>query len=119
MLNRTGVNTTDAVELYMGVLNSETSLDDVLDALSNAKRRKLIWSLSADSSLNDAGRSGIAVDDVDMYHIHLPKLADYQIINWNRSTNTVTKGPNFEMAEEVLGCLEETNKLLAPTEIDV
>jgi hypothetical protein len=78
MLNRTGVNTTDAVELYMGALNSETSLDDILEALSNAKRRKLIWSLSADSSLDDAGRPGITVeDDVEMYHIHLPKLVLY------------------------------------------
>jgi hypothetical protein len=103
----------------MAALNSETSLDDVLGALSNAKRRELIWSLSADSSLTDDGRPGIAVDDVDMYHVHLPKLADYKIINWNRSTSIVTKGPNFETAEEVLECLEETNKLLAPTEIDV
>ncbi|WP_348612718.1 transcriptional regulator [Halobaculum rarum] len=31
-----------------------------------------------------------------MKHVHLPKLEEYGFITWNRDTDEVSKGPNFE-----------------------
>ncbi|WP_436928130.1 DUF7344 domain-containing protein [Halosimplex amylolyticum] len=44
-----------------------------------------------------------AVDDATftemrttLYHVHLPKLAEAGYIAWDRDTNTIRRGPNFD-----------------------
>lgn len=92
--------------------NSQLSVDDVFDALSNVERRKLLDSLIADSPPDNATNSGIEVDaDLAMCHNHLPKLAEYGLINWDREASRVTKGPNFEAAAEILTFLETSDTL--------
>lgn len=104
----------------MDSANAHASLDDVLVALSNAQRRKLLDSLNADSPPTDAENSGTTLDyDIAMHHIHLPILADRRLINWNRETNRVTKGPNFEMAEAILEFLEDSDEVSLPVKIEV
>lgn len=99
----------------MESLNPQLSEDDVLKVLSNAQRRKLLDSLISDSQPNDAVSSGIAVDvDTAMYHNHLTKLADYGLIDWDRETNRVTKGPNFEASAEKLACLANNSGIPSP-----
>lgn len=104
----------------MATHNSQLSLDDVFNALSNTERRKLLDSLIADSPSDDAGSSGIKVDaDLAMYHSHLPRLADYGLINWDKETNWVTKGPNFDAAEKVLDFLSNNDGILPPTKVEI
>ena len=94
--------------------NPKLSVDGVFDALSNAQRRKLLDSLIADSPPDNGAGSGIEIDpDISMYHTHLPKLADYGLINWNRESPRVTKGPDFEAAAEILSFLENRGDVLA------
>lgn len=95
----------------------QISIDDTLSAVSNVQRRKLIESLIADSPPDDAANPGITMNnDSTMRHVHLPKLADCGVINWDRETNRVTKAPNFEAAKAIIEFLENEDGSLPMTE---
>jgi len=94
--------------------------DEVFDALAdNHRRQLLIKSLSsphyvskpsgiareiaqADENLLQrhlsSSRTIAEVDEyaISMHHIHLPKLAEYGFIEWNRDDNLVVQGPRFD-----------------------
>jgi hypothetical protein len=94
--------------------NPKLSVDGVFNALSNAERRKLLDSLIADSPPDDAPNSGIEIyPNISMCHTHLPKLADYGLINWNREACRVTRGPNFEAAAEILSFVQNERRVLS------
>jgi len=96
--------------------STQLSVDDVLAALSNVQRRELLDSLLADSP-PDGATNGVAVDvDVSMHHVHLPKLVDYGLVEYDEETNRVTRGPNFEDAAEVLELLDGSIEVLPPGE---
>lgn len=100
--------------------NAQSSVDEIFNALSNAERRKLLDSLIADSPPDDATTPGIVVDfDIAMHHSHLPKLVDYGLINWDKETNRVTKGPNFEAAEIILELVSNNDGILPPAEVEI
>lgn len=104
----------------MATDNLEGSVDEVFKALSNPERRKLLDSLIADSPPDAA--AGVDIEgavDTAMYHRHLPKLANYRLITWNREAGRVTKGPNFEVAAEILSTLKTESDVLALEEASV
>lgn len=41
---------------------------------------------------------------------HLPKLADHDVIEWNRETNTVTKGSQFDDIEALLRLVQDKDE---------
>ena len=43
---------------------------------------------------------------INMRHTHLPKLEDEGFIEWNRETNTVKQGPQFEEIRRLLELME-------------
>jgi predicted transcriptional regulator len=89
------------------------SMDDVLDSMANEQRRTLLVALlehnpQDDTPLVDAESDAAAVERlVTMQHVHLPKLADYGIIEWDRETHEVTKGPKFDEIRPLLELLAE------------
>jgi len=98
----------------MEIPNPELTVNGVFDALSVLERRKLLDSLIADSPPDTAEGSGIQIDPtLSMYHTHLPKLVNYGLVNWNRESDRVTKGPNFEAASEILSFLKNRSDGLA------
>ncbi|NIC00982.1 hypothetical protein [Halobacterium sp. R2-5] len=103
----------------MMVSGAEISVDDVLAVLSHSNRRELLASLIADSPPDEATFSVIDVDGADsaMHHLHLPKMADYGLIVWEKDADTITKGPNFEMTESVLDSLAEHDADLLADEV--
>lgn len=104
----------------MTISGTELSVDDVLAVLSDAKRRKLLASLIADSPPDGATFTVVEPDvDTEIHHVHLPKLTDYGFIVWDKDSNIITKGPNFEAAEELLGFLAEYDEELPTDEIEV
>jgi len=97
------------------------SFDDALDALADVQRRKLLVALLDHNPQDDAP---VVVDDeededaferlVEMNHVHLPKLAEYGFIEWNREDHEVSKGPNFDEIRPLLDLLEDHEDELPP-----
>ncbi|MFD1513335.1 DUF7344 domain-containing protein [Halomarina rubra] len=56
--------------------------------------------------------SGSGVDDVRLYHVHLPKLEAAGVVEWNRERRTVTRGPAFAAVEPGLDLLAENAEKL-------
>lgn len=106
---------------YAAVKQSEQSLyfDDMMTALANAQRRRLLISLlehnlQADSPVVIAGCDSDADGVVLMRHAHLPKLGDYGFIEWNEESNEVTKGPKFDEIRPLLELLDAHEDELPP-----
>lgn len=84
--------------------------DEILDALDHIQRRKLLRALLVHDPQDDESvvvdANGSADEEftrlVGMRHVHLPKLEDYGFVVWNRDTNEVSKGPNFEEIRPLL-----------------
>jgi len=95
------------------------SFDVVADALAAGERRKLLLALmehnpQVDSSfVDDSDGDGDAYDRlVAMRHVHLPKLAEYGLVDWDEATHEVTRGPAFGGIEPVLTLLDDNEAAL-------
>ena len=98
------------------------SFDDMVDALANIQRRKLLISLLEHNPQDD---SPIVIADSDseataverlvtMQHTHLPKLVDYGFIEWDEETHEVRKGPKFDEIRPLLELLDDHEDELPP-----
>ena len=91
------------------------SFDDMVDALADVQRRKLLVALLEHNPqddtpvvIADSESDADAVERlVTMRHVHLPKLADYGFIEWNEETHEVTKGPKFDEIRPLLELLDD------------
>ncbi|MEF8822259.1 MAG: transcriptional regulator [Halovenus sp.] len=89
------------------------SFDDMVDALGDVQRRKLLVALldhnpqdDTPVSIADSEGDGDAVERLlTMQHVHLPKLVDYGFIEWNEETHEVAKGPKFDEIRPLLEVL--------------
>lgn len=84
-----------------------TDFDDVMRALSDDRRRRILIELRREEAVDPFsgvgdGREGA----LRLHHEHLPLLADDDLITWDRDTGIVRRGENFETAEPVLAALE-------------
>lgn len=90
------------------------SFDDMVDALADVQRRKLMTALLVHNPQNDSpvviADSDKDADDlgrlVSMNHVHLPKLVDYGFITWDEETHEVAKGPNFDEIRPLVELLD-------------
>lgn len=98
----------------MATESQKRPFDELLDVLGHVQRRKLLCALLTHNPQKD---EPIVADDdspdeeftqlVAMRHVHLPKLEDYGFISWDRESNEVSKGPNFEDIRPILLLLVE------------
>lgn len=87
--------------------------DDVLDALGDIQRRKLLIAILEHKPQSDTpavvGETSAEIDEVEtrleMRHVHLPKLVDYGFIEWDEDTHEVKKGPKFAEIRPLLKLL--------------
>jgi predicted transcriptional regulator len=91
---------------------ADSSLDSMLDVLSNRYRRRLLVALLEHNPQEDDDPQ--VPDDVShpdedleelmisMRHSHLPKLADAGFIEWDQEMNSVRRGPKFEEIRPLL-----------------
>ncbi|WP_255194661.1 DUF7344 domain-containing protein [Natronobeatus ordinarius] len=109
--------------------------DELFDALADSRRRQLLVELlthnpqhvpelsrksqeiaKADEKLFQqhlsSSRTIPGVDEglLRLHYIHLPKLADYGFIEWDRNTHVVTKGPRFDEMRPLLEPLIDQQK---------
>jgi hypothetical protein len=91
-------------------------LDRVFDVLSHPLRRRLLTSIAESTSGDgaavttaDLNTRGEDVDRlrVELYHAHLPKLAEAGYIEWDGDTRATRRGPNFDEVEPVLRLLAD------------
>ncbi|WP_449272244.1 DUF7344 domain-containing protein [Haloprofundus halophilus] len=82
-----------------------TTLDQQFISLSHPTRRRILITLAEDNprDVDEFERSDFTTEDgeleqfiVTLHHNHLPQLADAGFIDWDRESNTITRGPNFE-----------------------
>lgn len=87
------------------------SFDEMMDALAAERRRKLLLSVleqqPGDDPLAAVADAGSDADRLTMQHAHLPKLAAYGFIEWDRETDEVTAGPKFDDIEPLLELLAD------------
>lgn len=83
--------------------NRENQFDTVLESLSSSYRRQLLMALLHHNPQDDhdhdpmdlSSESDNEVMQSDIIHNHLPKLEELGYIEWERTTNQVKKGPNW------------------------
>ena len=89
--------------------------DAALDALSNPYRRQLLVALLDHNPQDDSNRDPLHVvsdaeePDVlqtELVHHHLPKLEELGYIEWDRETNEIKKGPDWEEISPLLELIE-------------
>lgn len=92
------------------------SFDEMMDALGAVQRRKLLLSLLEREPEDDPpiviDGSGSEADLLAMRHAHLPKLSAYEFIEWDRETDEVTRGPEFDEIEPLLELLADNEEEL-------
>ncbi|RKD94894.1 DUF7344 domain-containing protein [Halopiger aswanensis] len=96
--------------------NGSDTVDTALEALSHVHRFQLLQSLCEEdpqeaviASVTDSVERGRDVKSVqiELYHLHLPKLEEAGFIEWEREHDQVSKGPNFDTIEKLLERLSE------------
>jgi hypothetical protein len=95
---------------------TNADLDAALDALANKYRRRVLVALLEHNPQDDDDRQipedvPVESDELDrllvqMRHCHLPKLAESGFIKWDRETNTIQTGPQFDEIRPLLELLQ-------------
>lgn len=94
---------------------SEILLDDVMSCLSNETRRGILAALRATDPGEGVDESALdtrttEVSAVATRHVHLPKLEEAGLVEWDPDDTVVFRGPNFEEAVQLLSAIEEPRK---------
>ena len=89
----------------------DEGFDNALHALSDKYRRQLLLSLLEHNPQDDNDHDPLnllseteeaEVLQSELVHKHLPKLDDMGYISWNRTTNKISKGPNWDDVSPLL-----------------
>lgn len=102
------------------------SIDAMLEAIADRRRREVLHALRrvdggvsleklAGDIAGSASASGSSVEQttVSLCHHHLPKLAECDIVTWDRTDDEVRPGTAFETAESLLLSLQEHSEALS------
>jgi len=88
---------------------SSARLDSVMNALTKPERRLVLLRLLDDPVDVDVESITREISDenarLQLYHVHLPKLADEGYVEWDTESETVSRGPDFAYVEPVLRML--------------
>lgn len=95
---------------------NQRKLDRLFDTLRHPYRRRILLLLSEQSS---RGQDEFHVEElqtvddeinrltIELYHNHLPKLADAGYIEWDESTDIICRGDKFDEIGSLLELMED------------
>ena len=93
-----------------------SALDRIFDVLRHPYRRRILQLVSEHNPRDEDEFSveDLATEDDDLellttelYHAHLPKLAESGYIEWDEDTRTIRRGPNFDEIAPLLRLMIE------------
>lgn len=94
----------------------KTPLDDMLLALADRHRRRILLALLEGDSLavddvvvppdDGAGEDYLKRHQIRLLHNHLPHLNDAGLVRWNPGAGTVERGPRFDEVRSLLELLD-------------
>jgi hypothetical protein len=106
----------DTVSMYdsgSGEGTMNVAIDEPLRLLSTRLRRLVLLELRRNprtTTVSSVAES-VAVDTSDaalsLQHCHLPKLADHGYVDWDRDTDELSRGPQFEEVDALLELFED------------
>ncbi|WP_458206654.1 DUF7344 domain-containing protein [Haladaptatus sp. NG-SE-30] len=92
--------------------NEDVPLDTLLEVLANKYRRRLLTALLEHNPQDDDDAqlpADVTIEDEDlanlkehMTHVHLPKLVDAGLIEWDQEANVLQTGPRFNEIRPLL-----------------
>ena len=94
----------------------DMKLGRALEMLSDSYRRELLLALLEHNPQNDDDRDPLDIIDpplepevleIELFHKHLPKLEDQGVIEWNRDTGKISKGPDWGDIEPLLRLVKD------------
>lgn len=93
----------------MSVTQSTISIDAMFDNLRNPIRRAILHYLAQPDVDRPVTLDELPVDAPGylLHHVHLPKLADHDMIMWDYETGTISRGPRFDHLRPILGVLDD------------
>jgi len=99
-------------------LLSTPGIDRTVNLLRERHRRQILLELSGGSGCHETDlvvRGGERSDLAsDLQETHLPMLEAEGIIEWDRETGEISKGPNFEEVEPLLQLMQRHADDLPP-----
>lgn len=93
-----------------GYSSEKGATDNALAALSHPLRRRLLFTLfeedqhAAEARLSQDSFPELGQDEfqIELHHVHLPKLEREGYIRWNKDEKTITTGPKWDNIEPLL-----------------
>ena len=97
---------------------STPGIDRTINLLRDRHRRQIVLELSAGTPCQETDLVMRGEDDSEIVTAlegtHLPMLEEEGIIEWDRETGEISKGPNFEEIEPLLRLMREHADDLPP-----
>ncbi|WP_411964629.1 hypothetical protein [Haloferax sp. YSMS24] len=96
-------------------VSANPRLDEAFDVLRNVHRRRLLYNLREGRVERLGGATRVVADggvndhtqlEVELYHLHLPKLDSAGYVSWDRESGAIETGPQFEEIEPLLDLME-------------
>lgn len=90
--------------------------DSFFEAFSDPYRRQLLLALVDHNPQDDDDRDPLNlisediepdVLETELFHAHLPKLEDMGYIRWDRDTNEISKGPDWDEIAPLLALIHD------------
>lgn len=100
--------------------HSQFDTDALFEVLASERRRRLLIDLlertPGEAVETPPGRSAGDGEpervQLELYHVHLPKMEDAGLVCWDRDTHDVTEGPQFERTRPALELLKDHSEKL-------
>lgn len=84
-----------------------SKMDYLMEVLSKQQRRVILYRLKQNDRLQPFESSdSLHNADLELYHIHLPKLEAAVYIEWNRETREFKNGPQSDEVETLFTPIE-------------